>query len=100
MSAGAIELPRTMPAVVAHGPRDYRLDERAVPAAGPGEVVIKVETAGICASDIKCYSGAALFWGEDGKSGYCQAPVIPGHEFVGEVVALGAGAAEEHGLAI
>jgi threonine dehydrogenase-like Zn-dependent dehydrogenase len=30
--------------------------------------------------------------------GYCQAPVIPGHEFVGQVVALGPGAAEKYGL--
>ena len=31
---------------------------------------------------------------------YIQTPVIPGHEFVGRVVALGEGAAEQHGLAL
>ena len=35
-----IELPKTMPAVVCHGPYDYRLEEVPVPEAGPGEVVI------------------------------------------------------------
>jgi threonine dehydrogenase-like Zn-dependent dehydrogenase len=63
-------------------------------------VVIRVKSAGICASDIKCYSGAALFWGDENRVGYCQPPVIPGHEFVGEVVALGEGAGEKYGLAI
>ena len=93
-------LPKTMAAVVAHGPKDYRLEELPVPRPGPGEVVIKVKSAGICASDIKCYTGAALFWGENGSGGYCQAPITPGHEFAGEVVALGEGAAEKHRLAI
>jgi threonine dehydrogenase-like Zn-dependent dehydrogenase len=92
-------LPEAMLAVVAHGPRDYRLETLPVPRPGPGEVVIKLKSAGICASDIKCYTGAALFWGEHGAGGYCQAPVTPGHEFAGEVVALGEGAGERHGLA-
>lgn len=91
-------LPKTMPAVICHGPEDYRLEERPVPIPKLGEVVIRVKSTGICASDIKCYSGAALFWGDEHRQGYCQAPVIPGHEFVGEVVALGAGAGEKYGL--
>ena len=93
-------LPKTMPAVICYGPEDYRLEERPVPKPGPGEVVIKVKSTGICASDIKCYSGAALFWGDENREGYCQAPVTPGHEFVGEVVALGEGAGEKYGLEI
>lgn len=92
------QLPKTMPAVMCHGPEDYRLEERPVPKPGPGEVLIRVRSTGICASDIKCYSGAPLFWGDAQRAGYCQAPVTPGHEFVGEVVALGAGAGEKYGL--
>ena len=38
-----IELPKTMPAVVCHGPYDYRLEEVPVPNAEPGEVVIQVQ---------------------------------------------------------
>jgi len=94
------QLPKTMPAVMCHGPEDYRLEERPVPKPGPGEVLIRVRSTGICASDIKCYSGAPLFWGDAQRAGYCQAPVTPGHEFVGEVVALGAGAGEKYGLQI
>jgi erythritol/L-threitol dehydrogenase len=91
---------KTMQAVICHGPEDYRLEERPVPEPGPGEVMIRVESVGICASDIKCYLGASLFWGDEHRIGYCQPPVIPGHEFVGKVVALGEGAAEKYGLKI
>jgi threonine dehydrogenase-like Zn-dependent dehydrogenase len=87
-----------MQAVVCHGPQDYRLEEWAVPRPGPEEVVIQVKSVGICASDLKCYTGAPLFWGDEHRVGYCQPPVIPGHEFVGEVVALGEGAGEKYGL--
>ena len=93
-------LPKTMPAVVCRGPQDYRLEEWPVPEPGPEEVVIRVKSVGICASDIKCYLGGPLFWGDEHRQGYCQPPVIPGHEFVGEVVALGEGAAEKYGLAL
>ncbi len=91
---------KTMQAVICHGPEDYRLEERPVPEPGPGEVMIRVESVGICASDIKCYLGASLFWGDEHRIGYCQPPVIPGHEFVGKVVALGEGAGEKYGLKI
>src|SRR6202035_5961571 len=85
---------------MAHGPEDYRLEERPVPRPGPGEVLIKVQSTGVCASDIKCYTGAALFWGDEHRVGYCQAPVTPGHEFVGTVVGLGDGAGKLYGLEI
>lgn len=93
-------LPRTMRAIVCHGPEDYRLTEAPTPKAGPGEVVIRVEAAGICASDVKCFTGAPLFWGDANRAGYCQPPITAGHEFIGTVVALGEGAGERHGLAL
>ncbi len=80
-----------MRAMVCHGPEDYRLEERGRPVVGPGEALLRVEAVGICASDAKCFSGAPMFWGDGHRAGYCQAPVIPGHEFVGEVVAVGEG---------
>lgn len=93
-------LPKTMRALVTYGAQDYRLEEVPVPQVGPGEVLVRVLGAGICASDIKCFSGAPLFWGDADRSAYCQPPVIAGHEFVGEVAALGPGAAEKYGLAV
>jgi threonine dehydrogenase-like Zn-dependent dehydrogenase len=87
----------TMLAVVCHGPRDYRVEEIGRPEPGPGEILLKVGAAGICASDIKCFVGGSLFWGSDGSNGYVEAPVVPGHEFAGIVAALGEGAVERHG---
>ena len=92
------DLPKTMRAVFCHGPGDYRLEETTVPQVGVGEVLVKVLGVGICASDIKCYTGAPLFWGDENREAYCQPPVIPGHEFVGSVAALGEGAGEKYGL--
>jgi (R,R)-butanediol dehydrogenase/meso-butanediol dehydrogenase/diacetyl reductase len=48
------------------------------PVAGPGELVLRIEASGICGSDLKMLDGAP-----DG--------VVLGHEFVGEIVALGEG---------
>lgn len=93
-------LPGSMAAVVVYAPGDYRLEKRPVPKPQPREVLIKVTSAGICASDIKCYTGAPMFWGDKDRPGYCQPPIIPGHEFVGEVVALGEGAGELYKLEI
>lgn len=53
------------------------------PTPGPGEVVVKVGRCGICGSD--------LHMTEDAAYGKGPGDVL-GHEFAGEVVALGAGA--------
>ena len=86
------ETPKEMRAVVCHGPLDYRLERVARPVAGPLELVIEIGACGICASDCKCYSGAAMFWGGDAKPAWVKAPVIAGHEFYGHVVEAGPGA--------
>jgi threonine dehydrogenase-like Zn-dependent dehydrogenase len=90
----------TMQVIRTHGPRDYRLEEIPVPEPGPGEVLIEVEACGICASDMKCFTGGELFWGANGAGGYCEPPAVAGHEFSGRVVALGEGADEKHGVEI
>eukprot|EP01135_Chromosphaera_perkinsii_P000111 Nk52_evm7s32 gene=Nk52_evmTU7s32 len=79
-----------MKAVVCYGPRKYVLEERPIPTPRPGEVLIRVLSCGICAGDAKCFQGAPHFWspGPLGPS-YCEPPVIPGHEFAGEVVGFG-----------
>jgi threonine dehydrogenase-like Zn-dependent dehydrogenase len=81
-------IPETMQAVVVHGPEDYRLQEVPVPKPGLGEALVRVEAVGICASDLKAYHGAAKFWGDANRPAWTETDVIPGHEFVGEVVQL------------
>jgi threonine dehydrogenase-like Zn-dependent dehydrogenase len=95
-----INLPKTMQAVLCYAPEDYRLEEVPTPNVEAGEVLVKIMGVGVCASDIKCFTGAPLFWGDADREGYCQPPIIPGHEFVGRVVALGEGAGNKYGLAI
>ena len=83
------KLPEKMQALVAYTPGDYRLEEVATPRAGEGEIVIKVEACGICAGDLKAEHGAPSFWGGEGSPSYIKAPMIPGHEFIGNIVEMG-----------
>lgn len=64
-----------------HAPRALRVQTVPEPAAGPGEVLVRVALAGICGTDYRIWSG-------DRPVRY---PLTPGHEFVGEVVATGSG---------
>jgi threonine dehydrogenase-like Zn-dependent dehydrogenase len=93
-------MPETMQAVICHGPEDYRLERRPVPEPGPGEALLKVEAVGICASDLKCFHGAPMFWGDETRTGYVEAPVTPGHEFTGSVVAIDAAGTNKWGVSI
>lgn len=48
---------------------------------------------------MKTYYGARV-WGSEQILPYIETPVTPGHEFAGEVVALGEGAGERYGLSL
>lgn len=87
-----------MKAVICHGPLDYKLEDIAIPKASPGEALVKVEAVGICASDLKCYHGAAKFWGDASRPAWAETEVVPGHEFVGEIVELDDVAAKRWGV--
>lgn len=77
-----------MKAIVAYGAKDYRFCEIDTPKAGKGEILIKIEAAGICASDRAVYMGGDPWGGID-------SPRTPGHEFVGIVEEVGPGAEEK-----
>jgi erythritol/L-threitol dehydrogenase len=77
-----------MQGVVCYAPGDYRIESRPDPSPGAGEAVLAVESVGICASDVKCFQGAPVFWGDETRAAYCEAPVVPGHEFVGRIVEI------------
>ena len=84
------ELPKTMKALVAYGLGDYRLElDYPVPECGPDDIIIKTEACGICAGDLKCMHGAAMFWGDEVQPRYVEPPFIPGHEFLGHIVKMG-----------
>ncbi|KQS14599.1 iditol 2-dehydrogenase [Curtobacterium sp. Leaf183] len=98
--SGTETIPSTMRAVVVHGPEDYRLEERPVPVPGPGELLLKTDAVGVCASDLKCYHGAAKFWGDENRTAWAERDRIPGHEFVGTIVSAGDGALAKRGVAL
>ena len=56
------KIPATMMAVVYHGQNDVRLEEVPVPKIGPGELLVRVHTCGICGTDIHCYNNDVERW--------------------------------------
>jgi (R,R)-butanediol dehydrogenase / meso-butanediol dehydrogenase / diacetyl reductase len=83
-----------MRAAVYHGARDVRIERRPVPEPGAGELLVRVTRSGICGTDATEFRhGPGLFPLERRHpvSGHLG-PMVMGHEFVGEVIAAGAGA--------
>jgi L-iditol 2-dehydrogenase len=74
------KIPSTMRAVVYRGIDDMRLEIVPVPRIGPGELLIKIATCGICGTDLKKI-----------HKGSHSAPRIFGHEIAGVVAEVGAG---------
>ena len=72
-----------MRAVVLREPGKPEVVEMADPSPGPDDVVVAVEACGICGTDIHIY---------DGEFAPTPYPIVPGHEFCGEVVAAGSDA--------
>ena len=72
--------PATMRAVVYRGINDMRVETVPVPKIGPGELLIKVATCGICGTDLKKI-----------HTGSHSAPRIFGHEMSGTIVEAGEG---------
>ncbi len=85
-----MSIPKTMKALVAYGKDEYKLElNYPTPVCGPDDIIIKTEACGICAGDLKCSHGAAMFWGDDVQPSWVKPPFIPGHEFFGRVVEVG-----------
>ncbi len=74
------KIPATMQAVVYRGVNDMRVETVPVPAIGPGELLIKVATCGVCGTDLKKI-----------HTGSHSAPRIFGHEMAGTIVQVGEG---------
>src|SRR5574341_1314374 len=70
-----------MIAAVLRGPRDLQLQSRSGLEPGPGEAVLGVKAAGLCGTDYRIWTGERAV----------TYPRVMGHEFVGTVLAVGAG---------
>ena len=71
-----------MKAIVLVEPGKFVIEERPVPEPGPGEALIRVKVAGLCGSDLHGFRGTQPF---------ITYPRVMGHEFSGEIAALGPG---------
>jgi 2-desacetyl-2-hydroxyethyl bacteriochlorophyllide A dehydrogenase len=71
-----------MRAVVIEQPGTVSVQQVDDPTAGPREVVVKVAACGICGTDLHLL---------EGESPLARYPLVPGHEFCGEVVDVGPG---------
>ncbi len=69
-----------MKAVIVDKPGVVRVDRVPDPEAGPKDVVVRVGACGICGTDIHII---------DGEFPPTKYPITPGHEFGGQVVAVG-----------
>jgi len=65
------------------GPYDLKLKDVETPKVSGEQVLVEVKAAGICGSDVACYTGKS----KEGR--YDIAPYVPGHEWSGEVVDVG-----------
>ena len=71
-------IPTTMQAAVYRGINDVRLETVPVPQIGPGEMLVRVHSCGVCGTDLKKIA-----------TGSHSAPRIFGHETSGVVAAVG-----------
>ncbi|KAG2200049.1 hypothetical protein INT47_007694 [Mucor saturninus] len=64
---------------------EISFEDRAIPVAGPGEVVVNIKATGICGSDVH-------YW-THGSIGHfiCKGPMVLGHESAGLVASVGEG---------
>ena len=77
-----------MRAVIIDTPGIIRVDNVPDPTPRPDEVLVRVGACGICGTDLHII---------DGDSPLARYPIIPGHEFAGEVVAVGSDVAQRYG---
>jgi NADPH2:quinone reductase len=77
-----------MRAIIIDTPGNVRVGRVPDPTPQADELVIRVEACGICGTDLHLI---------DGDSPLARYPLVPGHEFAGEVVALGSNIAQRNG---
>ena len=76
-----------MRAIEFHGGERLELVERPDPTPGDGELLIAPTAVGICGTDVEIFEGSLAYF----RMGIAQYPIVPGHEWTGEVVDVGRG---------
>jgi len=86
------EIPKTMKAWVLGDPEELKLSEKPVPEPGPAEVLVRVDAAAVCGTDLEILSHGLPAMIEGGMP--FNKSFTPGHEYMGTVVRLGPGVDE------
>jgi threonine dehydrogenase-like Zn-dependent dehydrogenase/GT2 family glycosyltransferase len=73
-------------AVVIEGQGRASLQRRAPATLKPGDALVRVAYAGVCATDLEILDGHLGYY----KTGLAKYPIVPGHEFSGTVAGVGA----------
>ena len=76
-----------MRAIEFHGEERLELVERPDPSPGEGELLIAPTAVGICGTDVEIFDGSLAYF----RMGLARYPIVPGHEWTGEVVDVGPG---------
>src|SRR5216684_2142479 len=79
---GCSERGTLMRALLLKAPGEAILTELEKPAIGPEDVLIRSRAVGICGSDVELYRGTR-------PTDFYRYPIVPGHEWAGEIVAVG-----------
>jgi len=75
-----------MQAIVVTGPDNYSLEKNVPkPKVTPNGVVVRTRATGVCGTDLEILSGHMGYF----REGLSKYPIIPGHEWAGEVVEMG-----------
>ena len=84
------DVPDAARAMVLTGVRQLEMQEFPIPDIGPDDGLLRMEVCGICGSDYEQFNGEFSV----------RFPVIPGHEPVGRIAALGERAQERWGVEV
>lgn len=76
-----------MHAIEFHGGERAEFVERPSRQPGRGELLLAPLAVGVCGTDVEIYEGSMAYY----RSGAARYPIVPGHEWVAEVVAVGEG---------
>ncbi|NQV79317.1 MAG: alcohol dehydrogenase catalytic domain-containing protein [Alphaproteobacteria bacterium] len=82
-----MSLPETMRGAMLLGPEQIEVRDVAVPRPGPGEILLGIEAATTCGTDVKVYR-------RGGHPRMLKTPTLFGHEMAGRVAAMGQGVTE------
>lgn len=82
----AIFYPSVNRAVVIKNKHQAQIEDIPLPETKPGDILVRVEYVGVCRTDLEVYEGTLGYY----RTGAANYPIVPGHEFSGTIIKIGA----------